>query len=118
MVLLYLWSDVVEKKKSSTMAKKILNELNSHNAKGLSGEPVSSQVSSPHFTVKTEQSSVSVIPVKVEEKKETTNLTDIPFLQSRCKIIDARNNFCKYTAKLLFHESYSGSVSFLPNTCE
>ena len=116
-VFCVLYNDV-EKKKSPTMTKKILNELNSQSTKGLSMEPVSSQVSSPHFNVKTEHTGITSTSVKVEEKKETSDLTDIPFLQARCRIIDARNTFCRCTAKLLFHESYSGCESFMPSICE
>lgn len=103
-------SKCLEKKKAVIMTKALRKELNDQCNQSIKSEslepPVLPSLSLSPISVKRESSPI----MPASKDVQSASFGEIPFLQARCKIIEARNSICSFTAKLLFHESYCDAI--------
>lgn len=94
------WSRI-EKKKSIPKIKTLRKELSESQSSGLR---ISKQSSSD--SDKSIDNQQVAISIQQEDKDDSLSVTLIPFLQSRCRIVDPIIVSCDFIAKLVFHDSY------------
>lgn len=102
MVLFSLHWSYIEKKKSIPKIKTLRKELSESQSSGLR---ISKQSSSSDSDKSIDNQQVA-ISIQQEDKDDSLSVTLIPFLQSRCRIVDPIIVSCDFIAKLVFHDSY------------